>query len=348
MIRPRLSHEWTAFRLLFVLAAISASGAASAQSWTPQTSNTTVALRGISAVSPMVAWASGAKGTFLRTTDGGATWTPNVVPGAADADFRAVHAFSEKSVFLMSAGTGPLSRLYQTDDGGVKWNLVMVDPDPKGFWDGIAFWDRMHGILLGDPLNGRFEIWTTSDGGDTWKQQKGPQALEKEGTFAASNSSLIVRGAHDAWFATGGPDGARILHSEDDGKTWTAVKTPVRHDSDNAGIFSLAFSDARHGVAVGGDYSKPKEATSVIAITSDGGKSWTAPASSPSGYRSAVAYVEPEKLWIASGPSGSDVSLDDGKTWKSFDTGNYNAIGFVGSSGWAVGQKGVIASFHAR
>lgn len=337
-----------ALRLLSVLWTISAAGAVSAQSWTSQTSNTTVALRGISAVSPMVAWASGAKGTFLRTVDGGSTWTPNVVAGAADADFRAVHAFSEKSALLLSSGTGPLSRLYKSEDGGVHWNLVMVNPDPSGFWDGIGMWDATHGILLGDPIDGRFVIWTTSDGGDTWKTQKGPQALTKEGAFAASNSSLFLRGEHEAWFGTGGPAGARILHSDDDGRTWSAVKTPLRHDSESAGIFSVAFSGARHGVAVGGDFNRPNEAAGVAAITSDGGKSWTAPASAPAGYRSSVVYLAGDKMWIATGPSGSDVSRDDGRTWKPFDRAAYNAMSFSGSAGWAVGPAGAIASFRAR
>jgi len=318
------------------------------QSWVPQTSNTTVALRGIHAVSSTVAWASGAKGTFLKTTDGGANWTPTIVPGAADADFRGVHAFSDKSAYLLSSGTGPLSRLYRTRDGGVKWDLVMVNPDPQGFWDAIAMWDPMHGILLGDAVNGRFVIWTTSDG-ETWqREKKGPQALAGENVFAASNSSLCVRGAHEAWFGTGGPNGGRVFHSEDGGKSWTAVKTPLRHDSDSAGIFSLAFADARHGVAVGGDFNKPSEPLASAAMTVDGGKTWTLATAPPAGYRSAVTYLGDAKLWIAVGISGSDVSLDDGRTWKPFDGSAYNAMSFAGPAGWAVGPKGAIASLRVH
>lgn len=329
----------TGLRLIFVVCPLAA-----AQSWVPQTSNTTAALRGISAVSSTLAWASGAKGTFLTTTDGGATWTPGVVTGAADADFRGVRAFSEKSALLLASGTGPLSRLYQTIDGGVKWDLIMINTAPKGFWDGMAMWDALHGIIVGDPVNGRFVIWTTSDGRN-WQEQKGPQALPGEGAFAASNSSLFARGAHEAWFGTGA---ARIFHTDDNGKTWTVVKTPLRHDAASAGIFSLAFADPRHGVAVGGDFTKPTEATGSLAITSDGGKTWTAPASAPTGYRSAVTYLESEKMWITVGISGSDLSLDGGQTWKPFDPAPYNAMSFAGSTGWAVGPNGAIASFRAR
>ncbi len=265
----------TGFRALFLLCAV-ATAPMRAQSWVPQAGNTTVNLRGISAVSPTVAWASGAKGTYLKTTDGGMNWVPGVVPGAADADFRAVRAFSEKSAYLLSSGAGPLSRLYRTSDGGANWDLVKINAAARGFWDGIGMWDSLRGILLGDPVKGRFVIWTTADGVG-WEEVKGPPALAEEGAFAASNSSLFVRGTRDAWFGTGGPTGARIFHSDDGVKTWTVVKTSMRHDSASAGIFSLAFRDAVHGVAVGGDFTKPAEAAGAIAITSDGGKSWSAP-----------------------------------------------------------------------
>ncbi len=39
------------------------------------------------------------------------------------------------------------------------------------------------------------------------------------------------------------------------------------------------------------------------------------------------------------GPTGSDVSFDNGKTWQSFDKGNWNAL----SLPWVVGPKGQIA-----
>ena len=48
--------------------------ALTAPRWTVQTSGVTARLRGVSAVSERVAWASGSGATVLRTTDGGATW----------------------------------------------------------------------------------------------------------------------------------------------------------------------------------------------------------------------------------------------------------------------------------
>jgi photosystem II stability/assembly factor-like uncharacterized protein len=327
-------------KILFLL-----SVAAFAQVWTPQVSNTTASLRGVSAVSGTVAWASGTKGTYLLTTDGGATWKAATVPGAADLDFRAVRAFSEKTAYLLSIGTGEKSRIYRTKDGGAQWSLLYTNPDPKGFFDAIQFWDATHGIVLGDPVDGHFVILTTDDGGETWKRQKTPSAFPGEGAFAASGTCLVVLGAHDAWFGTGGPKGARVFHSGDGGHSWSVSATPVRNDVASAGIFSLAFLNPRFGMAVGGDYSKPAETSQTIAIMNDS-KKWTAPENPLSGFRSAIAYLTDRKMWIATGTSGSDVSTDNGKTWKQFDKGNYNAMSFVLSyAGWAVGPNGAIARF---
>ena len=132
-------------------------------------------------------------------------WKAAKVPGASDLDFRAVRAFDENTAFLLSIGAGEKSRVYKTADGGASWNLLYTNPDPKGFFDAIAFWDASHGIILGDPVDGRFVVLTTSDGGATWTQQKTPPAQPQEGAFAASNSCLMVRGTREAWFGSGGP-----------------------------------------------------------------------------------------------------------------------------------------------
>ena len=175
-----------------------------------------------------------------------------------------------------------------------------------------------------------------------------PRRRRGRRSFAASNSCLVVRGKAEAWFATGGKGAARVFHSTNGGRSWTVATTPVRRDSANAGIFSLAFADARHGIAVGGDYSKPADPAHNIAITSDGGKTWTEPGGTPpAGFRSAVLYLPDAKLWIATGTSGSDVSSDGGQSWRNFDHGNFNALAFASrSAGWAVGPRGRIAAIR--
>lgn len=307
-----------------------------AQSWQLQESGTMASLRGISAVSDQVAWASGTKGTILRTIDGGATWQSVNPPGVADLDFRDIEAISDRVAFAMSAGEGRSSRIYKTSDGGVTWALLRAN-GADGFWDSLAMWDAAHGILMGDPVNGRFTILTTGDGLN-WTPVEGPKAETGEAAFAASGTALIARGTREAWFATGGPSGGRVFHSDDAGKTWTVARTPLKPASDGAGIFSVAMAGSR-GVAVGGDYTKPNEAAGNSVIW-DGGK-WTVAEGAPRGYRSAVARMGDR--WIAVGTSGSDVSIDDGRTWRGFDDAAFNALSVSGQTCWAVGPAGRIA-----
>lgn len=318
-----------------------------AQSWTPQTGGVTASLRGVSAVNARVAWASGAGGTWLRTIDGGAHWQAEHVPGAEGLDFRAVVAIDEQTAWLLSIGAGAKSRIYKTSDAGAHWTEQFVNPDAQGFLDGLAFWDTTHGIALGDPVDGHFAVLVTADGGGHWERLPTPPALPGEGAFAASNTSLAVRGHNEVWFGTGGPKAARVFRSRDGGHTWSVSATPVRSDGASAGIFSLAFGDARHGIAVGGDYAKPAESTANIALTADGGETWSAPTGTPpAGFRSAVAWLPDRRAWIATGTAGSDISTDGGNSWRTFDEGNYNAMSFAQGAGWAVGPRGRIAGFR--
>lgn len=330
---------------IFVAWTVGAAG----QIWTPQASSTTVSLRGVSVVTSAVVWASGAGGTYLRTLDGGATWQAGTVPDAADLDFRSIYALDSDTAWVMSSGPGVKSRIYRTDDGGRHWALLYTNPDATGFLDALQFWDGRRGAVLGDPVNGRFVVLTTRDGGKSWRRRKLPASLPDEGAFAASNSCLRVRGRREMWFASGGLSGGRVFHSSDGGWHWTVAATGVRHDSAGAGIFSLAFADARHGIAVGGDYGKPAEPGGNVAVTSDAGHTWEIPVGHPAGYRSAVEYLAGHKAWIAVGTSGSDVSNDDGRTWKSFDSGAYNALGVAtGDAAWAVGPGGRIGKLQWR
>jgi len=302
-------------------------------------------------VSAKVVWASGTNGTYLETIDGGATWWVGVVSGADELDFRGVQGIDPRRAYLLSSGPGDKSRIYRiywTIDAGPRSELQFTNPDQSGFWDAIAFWDAQHGIVLGDPVDGKFVIFVTEDGGAHWQRKPTPPALPNEGAFAASGTCLRARGKSEAWFGTGGPGAARVFHSTDRGETWKVIATPIRNDSASAGIFSIAFSDERHGVVVGGDYSKPDDASHNVAITSDGGRTWTEPSGPhPNGFRSAVTWVVDRKMWIATGTTGSDVSYDDGKSWRRFDEHAYNAISFLSSkTGWAVGPKGALAEFR--
>ncbi|MBV8673164.1 MAG: hypothetical protein JOZ33_06995 [Acidobacteriaceae bacterium] len=318
--------------------------------WVLQSSGTKASLRGIHAVAGGVAWASGTNGTVLRTEDGGYMWQSCAMPpGAENLDFRGIWAWDANTAIVMSSGPGDLSRLYKTTDGCSSWKLVFTNPDKDGFWDAMVFSEDKHGSLLGDPVNGEFAFFETFDQGDHWTRDssRGLRSGLKEGVFAASNSSLSEKALGTEWlFGTGGAAGGRVFQSINgssaDGlfRDWMSITVPLGRKSISAGIFSIAFrDDAKHGVAVGGDYKKPNESAGTAAWSADGGKTWTAAQKSPHGYRSAVAWDADAKAWIAVGTNGSDVSYDDGKTWSPLDNGNWNAL----SLPWVVGPEGRIA-----
>ena len=327
-----------------------------AQDYILHKSNTTEDLRGVSAPSHSVLWASGTHGIFLRTLDGGKSWDPAQVPGAESLDFRDVEAFSAEEAYLLAAGPGEQSRIYKTSDGGKSWILQFTNQEPKGFYDCMAFWDRDHGIALGDAIDGQFEIMETGDGGAHWNpipEPLRPHSLAEEGAFAASGTCIAVAGS-SIWFGTGGKV-ARVFRSHDRGKTWTASETPIVHANDSSGIFSIAFRDPSHGVIVGGDYKHPEQGESNIAFTSDGGITWKLSPLSPQSYFSAVASpAVPGRLKpgaasrrlpiIAVGSTRAAYAADvEQKAWLESCDLNLNAVAFDPSgTAVAVGPNGTI------
>jgi photosystem II stability/assembly factor-like uncharacterized protein len=282
-----------------------------------------VRFRGVSAVNQSVAWASGTQGTIVRTADGGKTWQTQPVAGAEALDFRDIDALDARTAYALSIGNGEASRIYKTIDGGKTWRLQYTNHDPKMFFDAMTFSDERHGVVMADSIDGQFCIMLTRNGGATWSRAALgglPPALFNEGAFAASGTNIATIGREHIWIGTGASTYARVLHSSNGGRSWTVVTTPLA-SGPSAGIFSIAFRDALHGVIVGGDYKKESEAVNNVAYTSDGGATWTlAREHGLSGFRSVVTYIGNDALGsetlVAIGPTGSDISTDDGHTWK--------------------------------
>ena len=315
--------------------------------WPVQHTGPDVELRGIAVRDESHAWASGAKGTLLRTKDGQG-WEGLSVPAAEDLDFRDMEAPSAGAVVLMSAGPGDKSKIFVSADGGDHWKLAHTNPDEKGFYDAIAFFDEKVGLVVGDPVGGRFVVRRTEDAGATWSDVAGqemPPALEGEGAFAASGTCLTaLDGRSDAWFVTGGARASRVFHTADRGKTWTVAESPVKAANASSGLFSVAFVDPMAGFVVGGDYKQPTLAALNGARTEDGGKTWIAAPIGESGFYSAVRGVPlTNGELVAVGPPGSARSTDLGRTWKKIDDTPLNAAAFAGPrAGWGAGPKGTI------
>ena len=236
-------------------------------SWLVRGSGTTASLRGLHVVDADVAWASGSGGTFLRTVDGADTWEIGTVAGAEALDFRDVHAWDRDRALLLSAGFP--ARIYRTNDGGGSWNLMYENRTPGVFFNAVSFWDAERGIAVGDPIDGRFLIVLTNDGGETWTElpwESRPAGPRGRGQFCRVGNLY---------------DGIRkkqrlVRHRRSRCKSlpldrrWFLVDGGRDSDSFRpvvAGVFSLYFADERRGVAVGGDYLDEPNPAATAAVT---------------------------------------------------------------------------------
>lgn len=313
---------------------------------TEQASGTTALLIAVSAVSDQIAWASGARGTWVRTTDGGSTWTAGRVPGADSLQFRDVHALDARTAWLLSIGNGSDSRIYRTTDGGAKWTRQFTNPDAQGFYDCMSFWDARRGVVIGDAIGNEMAVLLTTDGGERWTRVPPPslpRAEAGEGSFAASGTCLTTGPEGRAWIVMNTPARSRLLRTADYGRTWALETLPIT-THEGSGAQSVTFRDARHGMVLAGGYGV-KPGDTLVAITEDGGDTWRpriAPVFKVGTWGGSFVPGARRPTVVAAGPSGSAWSADLGASWAPIDTSNYWAVGFApaGRIGWAVGTQG--------
>jgi len=300
--------------------------------------------RGLSVVNQKVVWVSGTGGTVLRTIDGGKNWENISVPNMEKIDFRDVEGFNKNTAIVM--GIASPARFYKTTDGGQNWKLVHFDDRAGVFFDGMSFWNKNDGIAFSDPVDGQHLLIRTTDGSDTWHEipKEGfPHKLNPEFGFAASGTGIPVQGRKTVWLGMGGVK-SRVFKSEDGGMNWSVAETPVVHGGQSTGIYSVAFKNKKVGISVGGDYTN-QSIKNTMAYSNDGGATWHLPEKQTHQYRECVAHYR-GNIFFAVGPSGFDMTTDNGKNWHPhyWEVNNLTAVAFAKRSnvGFAVGKGGQI------
>lgn len=296
-------------------------------------------IRGLSVVNDSVIWISGTEGKAGKSTDGGKSWEWYTVPGCDSCDFRDIEAFSADKALIM--GIAEPARIYLTTDGGQHWKQVYYN-DTKGiFLDGMDFLDHQKGVIVGDPIDGIFTVLQTRDGGETWNAIKGPAAREGEASFAASGTTIRMLGKKAFAICSGGMVSRFFLYN---GSSWSDFPLPATQGTPTKGIFSFTFRNAREGIAVGGDYKEMQLTEGNCVLTNDGGRTWTPPATAPRGYRTAVEYLDANRL-LVTGPTGTDISTDGGQHWTAISDEGFHVAQKAkkGSRIFLAGSKGRIA-----
>lgn len=303
---------------------------------------THTSIRGLSAVNDRIVWVSGSNGTVGKSLDSGNNWKWVQVKGFEKTDFRDIEAFDETQAVIM--GVGEPAYILRTIDGGENWKVVYENKTKGMFLDAMEFWNLQSGIVIGDPINGKFFIARTFNGGDTWRTippKNYPVADSGEACFAASGTNIRKFGNDAAAFVTGGLRSRLFIKDK-------KIDLIVLHGKETTGANSIALKNKKIFIVVGGDFNAPDAITGNCIITLDGGRNWLPPGISPHGYRSCVEYIEKNK-WITCGLNGVDISNDDGNTWTSISKESFHVCRKAknGKSVFLAGGKGNIGKLFA-
>ena len=237
----------------------------------------------------LVGWAVGGAGTFMRTTDGGATWTPRTLPVPTATFFDLVEiCFAAPSTGWVLSDEG---NVYRTTDAGKTWS---EDWSGVGGWTwGLDFADADAGWIVGAVG----VIVRSTDGGAAWVPQTSGVTTDLHDVFALS--------AQIAW-AVG--DAGAVLTTTDAGVTWTPQVSGTSED-----LRAVFFLDALTGWAAGyGD---------TVLRTVDGGVTWTPDTTGNEYHRNQdIVFTSATHGFVAS--SYSDGWTDDGMVLETADGGD--------------------------
>lgn len=280
-----------------------------------------ISFRGLSVVSNKIVWVSGSSGTIGKSVDAGKTWQWLKVKGYETKEFRDIEAFDEHTAIIMAVGEPAV--ILKTEDDGKRWKPVYTNSTPGMFLDAMEFWNDESGIVIGDPVGGRFFVARTFDGGNNWRplsSDKLPIADSGEACFAASGTNVRALTRGEACFISGGSR-SRFFFQHN------PVDLPLLSGKQTQGANSLAVWYKHRKlplvVVTGGDFDQPHLKTANCAISGDGGKTWSVPQTAPNGYRSCVEFLSATRL-VTCGTSGVDISDDGGMNWKSISTEGYH------------------------
>lgn len=204
-------------------------------------------------------WVVGDSGKILKTTNGGANWTP-VTNAGITTDSK------NNCLFFLNANTGWIGNhpngnpriVLHTVNGGATWSTQNV-PNQYAILS-IYFIDANNGWLTSDY--GQI-AHTTTGGGSGWVLQTNPSAKAGKVQFVSPT---------EGWISSGG----QLLHTTNAGANW-AVVTPFPNDTviSSTGASNMWWVNQTHGWKLNsfGTGSSDLHGT-VIYQTINGGSTW--------------------------------------------------------------------------
>ena len=315
--------------------------------WTLQATGFSEASRGITDISIVdenIVWAVAYDGAdtdnhiqeFTKTTDGGLTWTAGLIdigsPGSGIAMISAISADVAWLVAYPNAG-GQDQGVFKTTDGGLTWNKQATALYNQGasFINVVHFWNENIGFAQGDPVDGYFECYTTTDGGDNWVRVPqanipDPIAADEYGTV-----NMIYVTGDTMWYTT---NKGRIYRSYDFGNTFEVYQSPIESFNSTTSSGQIGFNNDTQGYLVNQE--------GLLWTSSDGGEVWNLvfPGGDGVVFPGDITAIPNTNVVITAGAgslSGASFSDDAGLNFTTMcDTEQHLETDFLnGSTGWS-------------
>lgn len=229
--------------------------------------------------SSLVGYAVGVRGTTLRTTDGGASWTDLSDPIGFFADLRDLEVLAPGTLLAIGTGAG----IYRSTNAGESWHVV-TNPSIGP----LTHLDRLDANTFSAVGDDGQRLLST-DGGMHW-------TLGGSTGLAHANGQSWLSPTHGwvvGWLG--------VVETTNGGTTWNAV--PL----EGIEFFDVQFSDASNGWL--------SEAFSMYRTT-DGGTTWVPMPATPLYINTQVVYSTTHRLLLSAG-EGAEIweTHDDGASW---------------------------------
>jgi photosystem II stability/assembly factor-like uncharacterized protein len=345
--------------LFYLFTLISISGFAQSGVWVPQSSAFTRVSSGVrqmSVIDSMTAWIcayEGASATiglprqdYSRTIDGGAHWITGTVqistPNPTSWDWSSIYGLTDSIAWAGFFNGGLASphqgQIYRTLDAGTTWvrqGANTYQSPTESFLNNIYFWNAAEGVATGDPITMAsgltFEIYITSDSGNTWALCDTNNLSAAWADEANQITHYTVVGDTMWWDSNHG----RVFRSVDRGHNWTVSNTNLINFN---GIIDICFYNHQGGGIA--RYYNDTIPDNVCVETSDGGLTWSAPFI-PSGDMfggDIKAVPGTDSMLVSTGISGNftlywgtSYSLDGGHTWTTIESARRGVLGIADS-----------------
>jgi photosystem II stability/assembly factor-like uncharacterized protein len=269
-------------------------------------------------VTPSMGWASlvvlgPAEGAgrieVFRTVDGAKHWQLQLTGDSSNPGFSPISVqFFGKTRGFMIIG-GPVEQLYRSDDEGAHWARLVLRISQI---DVITFSSETYGWMLASASSGRpgqrFNLYVTSDAGQTWQRLPDPPA---------DTIGLSFRRPTEAWLGSYGPSPPHVYTSSDAGQSWQRHDLPAPPGGWDPTLAFQAFGNLLPGAGVmvgaSGECRQPGCSSSTGSFyftSSDSGVHWRSVLSLPG----IPAYQDSMNWWAM---SANEVfkSRDAGQSW---------------------------------